>query len=205
MKKNIITLDSKKKKEITIDVLPLTDIDDDLNSQLHLYNRFVVNRFRFSKAKTKTRSEITVTGAKAYKQKGTGNARRGVNNSPLRRGGAVAFGPIPRHFNFKLNKKFIQKMKQLLFSIILDRLKIVSSDITLKSVQDSRKLFEKENENILLLIQPSEYMTFKSVQNLPNVIIDDVRFVEPQFLLSAKSIYITENALNFFMEEPNNG
>ena len=78
-----------------------------------------------SSASTKSRSEISCTGAKAYKQKGTGNARRGRNSSNLRRGGYRAFGPSPRYFNFSLNKKLIKKIpcyffKQTALSLTLN-------------------------------------------------------------------------------------
>jgi large subunit ribosomal protein L4 len=60
---------------------------------------------RAGTASTKTRIEVRGGGAKPYRQKGTGRARAGTNNSPLWRGGGVVFGPKPRDYSYKLPKK----------------------------------------------------------------------------------------------------
>lgn len=53
----------------------------------------------------KTRAQVSGGGNKPWKQKGTGRARAGSNRSPIWRGGAVIFGPVPRNYGFKVNKK----------------------------------------------------------------------------------------------------
>src|SRR5215218_5402970 len=56
-------------------------------------------------ASTQTRGEVSMTGAKAWRQKGTGRARVGALSSPTRTGGGVAFGPKPRDYTVKVNRK----------------------------------------------------------------------------------------------------
>jgi len=60
---------------------------------------------RAGNASTKTRVDVSGGGAKPWRQKGTGRARAGTRNSPIWRGGGVAFGPKPRDYSFKLNRK----------------------------------------------------------------------------------------------------
>ncbi|MDK9709250.1 MAG: 50S ribosomal protein L4 [Desulforhopalus sp.] len=60
---------------------------------------------RSGNACTKTRVEVSGGGRKPWRQKGTGRARSGSNTSPVWRGGGVAFGPKPRDYSFKLNRK----------------------------------------------------------------------------------------------------
>ena len=66
----------------------------------------------------KTRSEVSFSNKKLYRQKGTGNARSGSAKSPLRRHGGVVFGPSPRDHSFRMNKKF---RKLALFSALSEK------------------------------------------------------------------------------------
>lgn len=75
---------------------------------------------RSGNASTKTRVEVRGGGAKPWRQKGTGRARAGTRNSPLWRGGGVTFGPKPRDYSFKLNRKV---KKQALAMAMSARLK----------------------------------------------------------------------------------
>ncbi|AFZ52130.1 50S ribosomal protein L4 [Dactylococcopsis salina] len=74
----------------------------------HIVHRAVVRHTtnaRQGSASTKTRSEVRGGGRKPWRQKGTGRARAGSSRSPLWRGGGVIFGPKPRDFNIKMNRK----------------------------------------------------------------------------------------------------
>ncbi len=72
---------------------------------LHLVVRAQLAAKRAGTHATKTRAFVSGGGAKPWRQKGTGRARAGSNRSPVWRGGAIVFGPTPRDYSFKVNKK----------------------------------------------------------------------------------------------------
>jgi large subunit ribosomal protein L4 len=87
------------------------DLDGDVFSEpfhmalVHEAVRAELNAKRRGTASTRTRGEVAMTGAKAFRQKGTGRARAGALSTPQRTGGGVAFGPKPRGFTVKVNRK----------------------------------------------------------------------------------------------------
>src|SRR4051812_49882493 len=70
---------------------------------------------------TKTRGEVAMTGAKAFRQKGTGRARAGALSTPQRIGGGIAFGPKPRGFTVKVNRKARKRALRAALSLHADR------------------------------------------------------------------------------------
>src|SRR2546430_7965992 len=72
---------------------------------VHEAVRAELNARRSGTASTRTRGEVDMTGAKAFRQKGTGRARAGALSVPQRTGGGVAFGPKPRGYAVKVNRK----------------------------------------------------------------------------------------------------
>ena len=177
------------------------DIDDSKSSHsLHLFNRYVRNKFRFSTASTKTRSEVKCTTAKAYKQKGTGNARRGANSTPLRRGGGVIFGPKPRSFDFKLNKKVIKQAHRLVLSKISDKSFIMDESFDIKKTSQIDKLFKKNNMNnkSVFLITELDFNLVLPFRNLNYIILDFVDNYDPELLLTANNVIFSKNAFDTF-------
>ena len=83
---------------------------------------------RAGNASTKTRREVRGGGAKPWKQKGTGRARAGSRNSPIWRGGGVTFGPKPRDYSFKLNRKVKQQALAMAMSARLQEGNLVVVD-----------------------------------------------------------------------------
>src|SRR5918993_2487791 len=72
-------------------------------------------------ASTKSRGEVAMTGAKAWRQKGTGRARVGALSTPNRTGGGVAFGPKPRSYTVKVNRKAFRRALRAALSVHADR------------------------------------------------------------------------------------
>lgn len=88
-------------EELALNVAPSTTA----KGLVHRYLVYAQQNARRGTASTKTRGEVRGGGKKPYKQKGTGNARRGSNVSPLFPGGGISFGPKPKDWSIKMNKK----------------------------------------------------------------------------------------------------
>jgi large subunit ribosomal protein L4 len=125
---------------------------------------------RSGNACTKTRVEVSGGGAKPWRQKGTGRARAGTRNSPIWRGGGVTFGPKPRDYSFKLNRKV---KKQALAMAMSARLQeenlIVLDDFTMEAIKtkDFTQVMKALNvENGLIVIDGDAENLKKSSRNV---------------------------------------
>jgi large subunit ribosomal protein L4 len=88
---------------------------------VHEVARAELNARRQGTQSAKTRGEVKMTGAKAFRQKGTGNARSGPLSAPQRYGGGVAFAPKPRHYISKVNRKARRRALRAALSVHADR------------------------------------------------------------------------------------
>ena len=121
---------------------------------LHDVVRMQLAGRRSGNACTKTRVEVSGGGAKPWRQKGTGRARSGSRRSPVWRGGGVAFGPKPRDYNFKLNRKVIKQALSMAMAARLQEGNLLVLDA-----------IEME------LIKTKEFMNVMNVLQLDNCII----------------------------------
>lgn len=103
---------------------------------LHKVVDWQLARRRAGTASTKGRSEVRGGGRKPWRQKGTGRARVGTIRSPLWRGGGVVFGPRPRDYSYKLNKKFRRLgLKMALSSKLQSEALVVLSELSMAEVK----------------------------------------------------------------------
>lgn len=119
-----------------------TEVSDDMILEVIRWQRAAA---RSGTADVKNRSEIKCSKKKIYRQKGTGGARHGAKSAPIFVGGGVAFGPTPRSFAFKLNKKFRQKALRgaLSSKVASNSLKLVDElEISEISTKDLKKKIE---------------------------------------------------------------
>jgi large subunit ribosomal protein L4 len=128
---------------------------------------------RAGTASTKTRVEVRGGGAKPWRQKGTGRARAGTRNSPIWRGGGVTFGPKPRDYSFKLNKKV---KKQALAMAMSARFQegnlLVLDDFNMEAIKtkDFVSIMNTlEVENCLIVIDDGSENLYKSSRNVNGV------------------------------------
>ncbi len=101
-----VTVFDQNKKEVgSLDLSPEVFEVEVRPEIMHLVVRAQLAAKRVGTHSTKTRAFVSGGGKKPWKQKGTGHARAGSNRSPLWRGGAIIFGPSPRSYEFKVNRK----------------------------------------------------------------------------------------------------
>ncbi|MDP3480331.1 MAG: 50S ribosomal protein L4 [Desulfoprunum sp.] len=125
---------------------------------------------RAGTACTKTRVEVRGGGAKPWKQKGTGRARAGSRRSPLWRGGGVIFGPKPRDYSFKLNRKVKKQAVAMAMSARLQEGNLVVLDSftmeTIKTKDFVNVMNILDVENGLIIVDSASGNLHKSARNV---------------------------------------
>jgi large subunit ribosomal protein L4 len=133
-------------------------------------------------ASTKTRAEVAMTGAKAWRQKGTGRARAGALSTPQRTGGGVAFGPKPRGYTVKVNRKARRRALRAALSLHAERDSIAAIDPSTFDAPSTKaaaaSLAGLEGDgSVLVVLADGEENCGKSFRNLAGVAVlhvDDV-------------------------------
>jgi large subunit ribosomal protein L4 len=204
MKVNIFNIDGSHSDELDLNVNHFS-LSDKYNSY-YLLDRYQNAMSRSGNQSTKNRSEVRGGGAKPYKQKGTGRARRGTQRTPLRPGGGVIFGPKPRTFNHKLNNIFIKKTIITAFFDKFDSLCVF--DYSTGANLKTKSLYSFFNSHIVsfheyklvAVITDREVQLIKSLRNFKNIqIIHPKNLLIAPFLRSEK-VFLSKSALNFIKE-----
>jgi large subunit ribosomal protein L4 len=151
-------------------------------------------------ASTLTRAEVSMTGAKAWRQKGTGRARVGALSSPSRFGGGVAFGPKPRHYTVKVNRKARRKALRSALSTHAGRDSVAlldASSFETPSTKTAAAALEKwgAKRSTLIVLEAEESGAAKSFRNIPRVAVVEVSAVGVADVIGAASLVISEGAL----------
>ena len=122
-------------------------------------------------ASTKTRKDVRGSGAKPWRQKGTGRARAGTRKSPIWRGGGTTFGPKPRDYSFKLNRKVKQQAVAMALSARYQEGNLVVLDnFTLEAIKTKEfvSIMEVlELNNALIVVDSENEELSKSSRNVP--------------------------------------
>ena len=150
----------------------------------------------------KTRAYVSGGGKKPFKQKGTGNARQGSNRSPIMRGGAIIFGPQPRDYSFKVNKKVrALALRMALSSRVADGLMVVKG---IELAEAKTKLFAGVAKNLgltkaLVVAAPEENGVNPTLalaaRNLPGITLVTPDAVNVYDVLNCKQLVVLEGAL----------
>ncbi len=151
-------------------------------------------------ASTKTRSEVSGTSKKLFRQKGTGYARGGSRRSPLRRGGGIAFGPKPRSYRQAMPKKMRQLALRCVLSakigdgelMVLEQLKL--DEPRTKEMVRILAALGVDSSALIATSEPEENVV-KSARNLPGIKTIPASLLNVIDILSYKMLLMTEAAV----------
>ena len=167
-----------------------------------LYDAIVLaqNNQRQGTASTKTRSEVSGGGRKPWRQKGTGRARQGSTRAPHWPGGGVVFGPHPRSFSKKMNKKErrLALLSALSYKLINSELVVVDElKFETSKYKESANMFKALNadKNILVVTEELNDNVILSTRNNDEVILLQDNEINVLDLVSADKLIITEQAV----------
>lgn len=152
-------------------------------------------------AATKTRGKVSGGGAKPWRQKGTGRARAGSSRSPVWTGGGTVFGPQPRSYTFKVNRKEQRAALRSALSLHAGRGSIAILDATAfkaPKTSDARDLLEDWGQPlpVLVVLSPEESSAALSFRNLARVAVLTAENVGVADLLGAAALVVSETALD---------
>lgn len=164
--------------------------------------RSYLSNQRKGNASTKGRSEVRGGGRKAYRQKGTGMARRGTIRSPLLKGGGTVFGPKPRDYSVKLTKKMksLARTSALIYKMRDSALMVVEDfDFDVPKTSAAAEIFRAlklENKKILVLTTGQKTDVYKSCRNIPKVTVMHAKDPASYHILNADIVLLQENGVS---------
>lgn len=179
-------------------------------SAAHIVHRALVrqmNNARQGTASTKTRAEVSGGGRKPWRQKGTGRARAGSTRSPLWKGGGVIFGPKPRDYSVKMNRKerrlalrtaFQSRAEDLI--VVADFAENLPRPKTKELMQAmSRWGIEPDSKVLLIVAERNDnvYLSARNVSNLRMISANNLNIFD---ILAADQLVATQSALTMIQE-----
>ncbi len=175
-------------------------------NQKVLYDAIILTRasLRQGTHSTKTRAEVSGGGRKPWRQKGTGHARQGSIRAVQWRGGGIAFGPTPRDYSKKMNRKERRlALKSALAvkaddMIIVDELKLATPKT--KDMLNILKGLQLENVKTLVIVKELDENIILASRNLEKVALIESNEINVLDLVAADKILITDEALTSIEE-----
>ena len=154
---------------------------------------------------TKSRGEVRGGGRKPWKQKGTGRARSGSTRSPIWVGGGTVFGPTPRDYSVKVNRKVRRlALKSVLSQKLADnKLKVIDQLVLAES---KTKGFTEILNNLELsgkvafVLSEGDVNTSLAARNIPGVTVTTVSHISVYELMNYKTIIVTQDAVKLYEE-----
>ncbi len=167
---------------------------------VHETVRAELNARRHGTASTKTRGEVSGGGAKPWRQKGTGRARAGSSRSPIWTGGGTVFGPSPRHYTVKVNRKARRAALRSVLSLHAGRESLAVFDAAAFSEPSTARAVELladwgATAPTLIVLTDSEAAAGKSFRNLPRAEAIPVADAGVADLVGAASLLVSQAAM----------
>jgi large subunit ribosomal protein L4 len=190
-------------KKGTVDLDDAVFGEDFHMALVHETVRAELNARRRGTQSTKTRGEVKMTGAKAFRQKGTGRARAGALSSPQRVGGGVAFAPKPRHYTVKVNRKARRRALRAVLSEHLRRGSLAVIDPAdfdtpaAKRAAEGLAAFGDPGRTLVVLGREGEDMCFKSFRNLSDVNVQAQDRVGVADIIGAQRLVLSPAAVDY--------
>ncbi len=204
-----LTVDIKNAEGKKVGSVDLPSDVFDVQANVPLIHQVVVAQLaaaRSGTAKAKTRAEVSGSGKKPFKQKGTGRARQGSVRAPLQRHGGVSHGPVPRKYDQRTPKKMIVAA---LRGSLSDRQRaerihvidsIASAPTTKGAIAAVRQFSDRRN--LLVVLSRSEDVAWRSLRNAENthLIVNDQ--LNAYDVLRADDVVFSESAIREFIAGP---
>ncbi len=168
---------------------------------MHLAVRAQRNSWRQGTHNTRTRGQVRGGGKKPWRQKGTGRARQGTIRAPQWTGGGVVFGPHPRSYDIKVNRKEVKlAMRSALSAKLADNELLVVSDFDFEKPRTKEavamlKAWGLEDRRITLVVKDDDVDAYLSFRNIPKVNILPVSSINTYELIDNKMLVVVESAL----------
>lgn len=174
-------------------------------SLVHETVRAELNARRHGTSSTKTRGEVAMTGAKAFRQKGTGRARAGALSTPSRVGGGVAFGPKPRGFTVKVNRKARRRALRAALSLHAQRGSLALLDPSGFDAPSTKQAAQVlagfgEGRALVVLAREGEEACAKSFRNIRGVSVLPVDAVGVADIVGAARLVLSQGAVDRLTE-----
>jgi large subunit ribosomal protein L4 len=156
---------------------------------------------------TKTRGEVSFSGAKPWKQKGTGNARAGQKNSPLWRKGGIIFGPQPRDYYQKMSKQKRRTALSMAFANLVKENNLVLVDLIkfdeakTKNVASFLKNLKVDGKKVIIALSKNDDVVKMAAKNIKNVVVEQIANLNAYQVLWADKVVTTPEAIDSIKEK----
>lgn len=187
------TVEEIEVPENVFDLAPVTGVINDVVRR----HQAVTRR---GTASVKSRGQVSSSGRKPWRQKGTGRARSGDSASPIWRGGGVTFGPQPRSYDFKISKKARRKALKSILSIRFRKGQVIVVDQLQMEEPGTKNLAQilsavGVGPSVLIITPRRDRNLALSARNLPGAAVAGIRELNTFVVVSYTKILITREAL----------